>query len=104
MNKEAFGMLGILNRAKVVAYGPALENSLRKGHLLLLAKDASPRTLKTLENKATTQHLSIAYIDSKEELGAPLGKDELSAVLITNAKAAQSLLSKLQKGESNEEK
>lgn len=100
MNKDAAGMLGILNRAGLVLFGPGLESALGKGKLLLLANDASPRTLKDLRLKAESRHLPIHYVESKEELGAPLGREELSAVLVISAKGAASLLAKLQKGES----
>lgn len=97
MNAEASGMLGILNRAGLILFGPGLESKLHKGHLLLLAKDASPRTLKDLRLKAKS--LPIFLIESKQELGTPLGRDELSAVLILSKKGAASILEKLQKGE-----
>ncbi|MBE6126882.1 MAG: hypothetical protein E7182_02795 [Erysipelotrichaceae bacterium] len=100
MNDNASGMLGILNRAGLTSFGPGMEKSLRKGHLLLLAKDASPRTLKELETKAEALGLPIEWVKSKEELGTPLGRDELSAVLILSKKGALSLRQKLQKGES----
>lgn len=99
MNESAFGMLGILNRAKLVIFGPAVEDSLRKGHLLLLAEDASPRSKKTLLAKAESHGLEVYLIPTKQELGAPLGRDELTSVLITSKKAANSLLQKLSKGE-----
>ena len=95
MNRDAAGMLGILNRAGLIAFGPAVEGSLRKGHLLLLAKDASPSALR----RYASVPIPIYYVNTKEELGAPLGRDELSAVLVLSAKGAKSLLSKLQKGE-----
>ena len=99
MNEAAYGMLGILNRAGLTRFGPNLEKELRKGALLLLAKDASPKILASYERNAEALRLPIHYIPSKAELGAPLGRDELTAVLITSRKGAASLLEKLQKGE-----
>ena len=96
MNPSASGMLGILNRAKLLAFGPAVEGSLKKAHLLLLALDASERTKKELCAKA---RCPIEYVSTKAELGAPLGRTELSAVAVLSKKAAASLLGKLQKGE-----
>ena len=99
MNSQAAGMLGILNRAKKVAFGPAIEGAMRKGHLLLLALDASPRTQKELRAKATNANVPVDMTLTQAELGAPLGRDGLSAVLILDQKGAASLLHKLQKGE-----
>lgn len=99
MNPEAHGMLGILNRAKLVAFGPAVLGAMRKAHLLILAKDGSPWTLKEAEAEAKKHEVQVYYVDHKEELGMPLGRDELTAVAILSKKAASSLLAKLQKGE-----
>ena len=99
MNGDAAGMLGILNRGKAIAFGPDMEKRLRKGSLLLLASDASERTKRELRAKAASLHLEIIEVGSKEELGAPLGRPELSAALILSKKGAESLKKKLQKGE-----
>ncbi|MCR5348990.1 MAG: hypothetical protein K6E59_05245 [Bacilli bacterium] len=95
MNPEAFGMLGILNRAGLLLFGPGLEKGLHKCHLLLLASDASENTSRKLGGTSVKTFL----VPSKEELGKPLGYGELSAVGVTSAKAAKALLGKLQKGE-----
>ena len=97
MNASAAGMLGILNRAGLLAFGPAVASSLKKAHLLLLAADASPRTLKEMTSLAAGKQ--IHYVGSKKELGEPLGREELSAVAVLSKKAAASLLAKLQKGD-----
>ena len=99
MNASASGMLGILNRGKALVFGPGIEKSFPKAHLLLLAIDASPRTQKELRLKAEAHHVPIYEVESKAILGEPLGRDELSAVLVLSKKGASSLLGKLQKGE-----
>ena len=99
MNREAYGMLGILNRAKLIVFGPAVAGSMRKASLLLLAKDGSSWTIKECLAKANEFHVRVHYVETKEELGAPLGRPELTAVAVTSKKAADSLLEKLQKGE-----
>ena len=101
MNPDAYGMLGILNRAGFIRFGEGMEKGFRKGYLLLLAKDASPRILKTFEEAAKANSLPIYYANTKQELGAPLGRDALTAVLVTSQKGASSLLKKLQKGETS---
>ena len=98
MNERASGMLGILNRAGLLVFGPSLETMMRKGALLLLAADASDNTSKNYRCLAERHHVPILEIESKSALGAPLGKEELSAVLITQKKAAESFRAKLTKG------
>ena len=99
MTPDAAGMLGILNRAKLIAFGPAVIGAMRKAHLLLLAKDGSSWTIKEALAEAEKYHVQVHYVDQKTELGQPLGRDELTAVAVLSKKAAASLLSKLQKGE-----
>ena len=99
MNPDAAGMLGILNRARLLAFGPAVVGAMRKAALLLLARDGSPWTLKEAEGEAIKYGVPVRYLDHKVELGAPLGREELVAVAVLSKKAAASLLSKLQKGE-----
>ena len=99
MTSEASGMLGILNRARLVAFGPAVLGAMRKAHLLILARDGSSWTIKEAISEAEKYHVPTVYVDTKPELGQPLGRDELTAVAILSKKAAVSLLSKLQKGE-----
>ena len=100
MNKEASGMLGILNRGGMIAFGPSVPGAMKKGHLLLLASDASPRSKKELLSSAENMGVEVLFVPSKEELGLPLGRDELSAVLILSKKGASSVKEKLMKGAS----
>lgn len=96
---EALGMLGILNRAKLLAFGPAVDGLFHKAKLVLLAEDASPRRKKEVLAAVNGKKIPLHLIQSKIELGRALGRDELSVVLVLDAKAAKSLLAKLQKGE-----
>ena len=99
MSPEAAGMLGILNRGKMLAFGPATLGAMRKASLLLLARDGSAWTKQDALAEAEKYHVPVYYVETKIELGRPLGRDELTAVAVLSKKAAASLLSKLQKGE-----
>lgn len=99
MNPDAAGMLGILNRGRMLAFGSAVIGSMRKAALLLLARDGSSWSLKEAEGEAAKYRVPVYYVDTKVELGAPLGREELVAVAVLSKKAAASLLRKLQKGE-----
>ena len=99
MNSRASGLLGILNKAGLLALGPAVLPSLRKASLLLLAEDASLSSVKKLVSQARELNIPILYIPSKQELGAPLGYEELSALAILSKKGAKAFLEKHEKGD-----
>ncbi len=99
MNKNASGMLGILNRAGLLAFGYDALTKMRKAALVLLAGDASPASLAKIASAAKRQGIEVLTVGSKAELGAPLGYPELSAVAILSRKGANSLKEKLQKGD-----
>ncbi len=99
MNKEAFGMLGILNRAGLVAFGYDCLPKMRKASLLLLASDASSESLRKIVSAANLFKVETMLIGNKADLGAPLGYAELSAVAILSQKGAKAFKEKLQKGE-----
>ncbi len=99
MNPSAAGMLGILNRAGLVAFGYDCLTKMRKASLILLASDASDNTVSKIASAAKSAGVPLLEIGSKAELGQPLGYPELSAVAILSQKGAKSLREKLQKGE-----
>ncbi len=104
MNASANGMLGILNRAGLLAFGYDALPKMRKASLLLLASDAASASLSKVLSAARQHGVQTLVVGTKEELGAPLGYPVLSAVAVLSKKGAASLLEKLQKGESHEEK
>ena len=99
MNASSKGMLGILNRAGLLAFGYDALPKMRKASLVLLASDASASSLSKITSCAKKQGVETLIVGTKEELGAPLGYDELSAVAVLSRKGAASLKEKLQKGE-----
>lgn len=99
MNSSAKGMLGILNRAGLVAFGYDCLAKMKKASLVLLASDASDNTVSKIASAAKSAGVRVIQIESKAELGQPLGYPELSAVAILSQKGAKSFREKLQKGE-----
>ena len=99
MNKDASGMLGILNRAGLLAFGYDALPKMRKAALVLLASDAASASLSKLLSAAKKFGVETLTVGTKEELGAPLGYPVLSAVAVLSKKGAASLKEKLQKGE-----
>ncbi len=99
MNPAASGMLGILNRAGLVAFGFDALAKMRKASLVLLASDASENSLSKFKKAASAYRVEIDLSQTKAALGAPLGYPELSAVAILSKKGAASFKEKLQKGE-----
>lgn len=99
MNRSAAGMLGILNRAGLLAFGGDVTAKMRKASLVLLAGDASENTLGKVMPLIRQYGVETITIATKEELGAPLGYPELSCVLLLQGKAAKSFKEKLQKGD-----
>ena len=99
MNPSASGMLGILNRAGLLAFGYDALTKMRKASLLLLGGDASTSSLSKFTSLASKLGVEILTVPTKAELGAPLGYDELTAVAILSKKGAASLKEKLRKGD-----
>jgi ribosomal protein L7Ae-like RNA K-turn-binding protein len=67
----------------------------RKGFLLILSEDASPKTAETYRMMAERQKLEIRVFGEKYKLGQYLGKSERTAVLITDEKFGKAVRDKL---------
>ena len=98
MNEAALGFLGLLNRGKKTVVGEAILPSMRSGDALIVASDASPDIAKKLIHHAERKQVILLSDITKERLGAALGFEKLSAVLIIDRKAAKALLAKWEGG------
>ncbi|MDY6430182.1 MAG: ribosomal L7Ae/L30e/S12e/Gadd45 family protein [Bacilli bacterium] len=87
--RDSLNFLGLLNRGGLTLVGDTLDKKFSKVKLLILAKDASVNTKKSLIDKANYYNVKFVYIDSAEELGYSLGFNKLSAVGIIDGKAAK---------------
>lgn len=79
--------LGLAYRArKVVSGEETVIQSIRSGQakLVLLSKDASDRTTKTVTNKCLYFKVPMITVESRETLGAAIGKAERVVVAVTD--------------------
>ena len=89
--------LGLLNRGGKLTFGPGVEDHIDRYDLLIVASDSS-RAQKAKE-KAIRLNIPVVSCFSKEEIGEPLGYDELSLVGIRGKKEAKAFLAKGDKHE-----
>ena len=94
MNKAQMQFLGILNRGKLLSFGPSLGKSPRRIGLLLLASDASENTKSTVASLSRLSHCQVVVAGDKAELGKGLGYQAISAIAILDKKAAKAFLEK----------
>jgi ribosomal protein L7Ae-like RNA K-turn-binding protein len=93
MNEKALSFLGLLNRGKLTLIGASLLHA-HKLYLIVMADDASENTAKEVSSLASRFSCPLVKGVSKEKLGKALGYEELSAVGISEKKAAKALSEK----------
>ncbi len=86
------GFLGILFRAGKLTIGSRIETSLRRGVLLVKAKDTDSGESRRLLSKAASRSIPVYEAPyGKAELGRALGREEVSLALLTDKKALKGL-------------
>ena len=91
--------LGLCRKAGALAAGEVqAENALRnnRGHLLILAEDASDNTKKKFLSLAERRQVKSAVWKSKAELGGVLGSGEKAVLVITDAGMAENMGKRLE--------
>ncbi|MCP8969035.1 YlxQ family RNA-binding protein [Ectobacillus ponti] len=91
-------LLGLANRARKIISGEELvlkEVRSGKAKLVLLAGDASDNTRKRVTDKTTYYHVPLQYVDSRQNLGHAIGRDERVVVAVLDDGFAKKLLSML---------
>ncbi len=100
MNEKAiYTFLGLCHRAgAMLSGGDQLMDGLKhkKGKLLIIAEDTSPRTSKELTAVADRTGTPYQVFGKKEELGQALGKGVRTALLITDSGFAKAVVKKLE--------
>ncbi len=91
MNDSTLGFIGILFKGHKALIGNEAKNC-SKGKLAFLASDASLNTKKEVSH--LLEDIPVIERYSKVELGEALGYPEVSLILVTDKKAATSLLRK----------
>ncbi|MFX3624660.1 MAG: YlxQ family RNA-binding protein [Ectobacillus sp.] len=97
MNKW-ISLLGLANRARKVISGEELvlkEVRSGKAKLVLLAEDASLNTAKRITDKTTYYKVPMKTVETRQDLGHAIGKDERVVVAVLDEGFARKLLSML---------
>ena len=97
MTKEQIvNFLGLAMRAGKVKTGESvILNDFKKNKLklVIIATDASDNTIKVIQNKCESYHISLRIFGTRAELGQALGKAERVNIGITDQGFAKKLLS-----------
>ncbi|PLX98430.1 MAG: hypothetical protein C0623_12200 [Desulfuromonas sp.] len=92
INQRILGLLGIARKAGAVASGrSALQSFLERNEIrcLVIANDASDRSLNELKASAEVTDCAMARFSSQEELGKILGRDNRNCVGIKDKHFAE---------------
>ena len=94
-NEKVYGMIGLARRAgKTVSGGYATMEAVKSGKaaLVIAAKDASQRTLKTVSDKCSWRGIPLRFVDDGERLGRAMGQEYRSQMALTDEQMAQAIL------------
>ena len=98
MHKDLHGRLGIAQKAGLLVSGQdAVRQAVKNGTvvLILLAEDASPRTLKEFTLLAESKGIPWRQGGTRQEFGAALGKPDRAVIAMTDRGFAKSMLAKM---------
>ena len=92
---KVLNMLGLAARAGKAASGEdtvldAVRS--RKAGLVIAAADASERSVKLYRDKCAFYHVPFALYATKDELGHAIGREERSAVAVTDRNLSEAVL------------
>ncbi|UOY93636.1 YlxQ family RNA-binding protein [Ectobacillus sp. JY-23] len=96
--------LGLANRARKIISGEELVlKEIRGGRakLVLLAEDASNNTAKRIKDKANYYKIPLRTVETRQQLGHAIGRDERVVVAVLDegfAKKLQSMLDTIYRG------
>ncbi|PTE42568.1 hypothetical protein BUY79_08190 [Staphylococcus equorum] len=96
IKEKIVNFLGLAMRAGKVKTGESvIINDLKnnKLKLVIIATDASDNTMKVMQNKCESYHISLRIFGTRAELGQALGKAERVNIGITDQGFAKKLLS-----------
>lgn len=96
---KIYMLLGLAMRGRNVVSGEfATENAVRSGSamLVIVAEDASDNTKKRFQDKCSYYKVPICTYGTKEELGHAMGKEQRSAVAVTDRGLARALKDRLE--------
>lgn len=100
-DEKLYGLISLAMKAGGIAAGSfAAEQAVKGGQafLLILAKDASDNTKKKFNNSCAYYHVPLIEFGEKEKLGHSIGKEERSALAVTNESLAGAMRKNKQGG------
>ncbi|WP_025028664.1 YlxQ family RNA-binding protein [Caldalkalibacillus mannanilyticus] len=95
MNPKLYQMLGMAMRARKLIAGEELVISAirqKKVHLVFISQDASDNTMKKVKDKSTYYKVALITVDSREELGQAIGKDQRVVVGVIDQGFAKQMI------------
>ena len=96
---KVLSLLGLAIRGHNLVSGEfQTENAVKSGHamLVIVAEDASDNTKKRFRDKCSYYKVPICTYGTKEELGHAMGKEQRSAVAVTDRGLARALTDHLE--------
>lgn len=97
--EKVLGLMGLLYKAHKAYIGAELLAHLDKCYFVFVAKDLSSGTSLRYKKKMLASETPMDESFSMKELGDALGKPPVSFVGIVDKKAANAIISKMQKGD-----
>jgi ribosomal protein L7Ae-like RNA K-turn-binding protein len=97
-NNDWVSFLGLAQRAgKIVSGEDTVIRVIREGKAgaVILSRDASDRTRKTVSNKCTFYHVPLLSVPDREQLGRAIGQPARVLAAVTDAGFAKGLIKRL---------
>lgn len=92
---KVLSLAGVAAKAGKIASGEfSVEKAVKtgKGHLVILAEDASANTRKKFTNMCTHYGVPILFIEDREILGRAIGRDFRASIAVLDAGLAKAML------------
>lgn len=99
MNDPVLSLVGLAMKAGAVKSGSfQVSEAVKSGRakLVIISEDASARTVKDTDDMCKYYGVRTVRYGSKDTLGQSVGKDERSALAITEEKLADAVLKKME--------
>lgn len=92
---KILSLAGVAAKAGKIASGEfSVEKAVKtgKGHLVILAEDASANTRKKFTNMCSYYGVPILFIESRESLGRAIGREFRASIAVLDAGLAKAML------------
>ncbi|MCI8730575.1 MAG: 50S ribosomal protein L7ae [Lachnospiraceae bacterium] len=103
---KVLSLAGLAARAGKIASGEfPVEKAVKagKGHLVVVAADASDNTKKKFSNTCKYYQVPILFMETKEELGRAVGREFRASIAVLDAGFAEAMLKEVSQQQKKEE-